>query len=154
MKARIDNNRVAELIAKLNAVASAMMLVHSSYGSTSPVREETIALLLEETNTLVVYYMLKVLDATKETAPILIQLLLQLADQLRQCGDPFYAGFFVALVDLLDVKFEVGAFGEKIDKQKFEQQLTQTIEKYGLEAEELEDKRELNRNTSPTGYVV
>ena len=154
MKARIDDNRVAELIAKLNAVASAMMLVHSSYGSTSPVREETIALLLEETNTLVVYYMLKVLDATKETAPILIQLLLQLADQLRQRGDRFYAGFFVALAVLLDVKFEVGAFGEKIDKQKFEQQLTQTIEKYGLEAEELEEKRELNRKTSPTGYVV
>jgi len=154
VKARIDDNRVAELIAKLNAVASAMMLVHSSCGSTSPVREETIALLLEETNTLVVYYMLKVLDATKETAPILIQLLLQVADQLRQRGDPFYAGFFVALADLLDVKFEVGAFGEKIDKQKFEQQLTQTIEKYGLEAQELEEKRELNRKTSPTGYVV
>ena len=154
MKARIDDNKVAELIAKLNAVISAMMIIHSSYGSTSPVSEETIALLCEEANTLTDRYLLKVLEATKETAPVLIRLLLQLADQLKQRGNPFYAGIFIALAELLDLKFEVGALGEKIDGQEFEQQLTQTIEKYGLEAEELKEKRELNRKTSPTGYVV
>lgn len=154
MKDGIDHSRAAELIAKLNALVSAMMFVHSTVGGPDPVPEETMILALDAGN-LIAHYMYEVIDATKETVPNLIQLLLQLTEQLRHEGDPFYAGFFFALAELLSVKFEVGDFGKKIDRQKFERSLKQTVEKYGLgQATESKARRAQNRKTQPTGYVV
>jgi hypothetical protein len=154
MKDRIDHNRAAELIAKLNALVSAMMFVHSAAGGTDPVPEETMILALDAGN-LIAHYLYEVMDATKETAPNLIQLLLQLTEQVRQSGDPFYAGFFFALAELLSVKFELGDFGKKIERQKFERSLKQTVEKYGLgQAKESKARPALNGRTQPTGYVV
>ena len=153
MKNSIDHTRAAEIIAKLNALVSAMLLVHSTVGGPDPVPEETMILALDAGN-LIGHYMYEVIGATKETAPNLIQLLLQLTEQLRHEGDPFYAGFFYALAQLLDVKFEVGDVKAKIQRRQFERRFKQTIEKYGLGQVESKDRRVLNQKALSTGYVV
>jgi hypothetical protein len=152
LKSGINHDKVAEVIAKLNALISAMIFVHSSCDSTDSV-PEGVKVLSDDAGTLLNHYLLEVVDATKETAPNLIQILLELMEQLQQREDSFYAGFFFALADLLHVKFELEVLGKKIERQEFERCLKQTVEKYRLEQHE-QSKEEPNRKTLHTSYVA
>jgi hypothetical protein len=101
------------------------------------------------------YYLYAVLDATKETAPTLVNLLMALGQQTVQQEDRFHDGFFAALAELLKVKFEMERLGKKIKRQDFERSFSETKRKYGLgEARKSVQNDELIRKAQLTGYVV
>jgi len=149
----IDPNRVVKLINSLNTLISAMMVVHQYAGDAEPVPEET-ATLVTDFERLLDFHLYEVLKATTETAPSLVDLLLYLAEQLRQRGDLFYAGFFFALGHLLDLR--LATQGSENDRREFERSVKQTVEKYGLaRAGHAKEKlRESNRKIQPARYVA
>ena len=137
---------LTELVERLN-------LQVRLYGD-SPMSQETMHLRRDLVN-LHDYYLYAVLDATKDTAQNLINLLSQLEQQAVEQGDKFHASFFFTLAELLAVKYDM-QFGEKkTDRRDFDRNLNDTRNKYGLgEVGGSVENQEQVRKAKLTGYVV
>lgn len=122
MKDSFDHSKALKVMTKLRE----LIFAHFEGNRTIP-----LGLCRDATN-LHDYYLYAVLDATKETAPSLVDLLMLLGEQTVQQEDRFHDGFFAALAELLKVKFEMERLGKKIMRKDFERSFSETKRKYGL----------------------
>lgn len=147
MRESFDHSKAVKLITKLSERINAQF----KNPGTTELSSEPMTVLADLRD----YYLYEVLDATRERAPGLINLLWRLETQSDQQGDRFHAGFFFTLAELLKVKYEIGGWGEKIKRQDFERSFAVTRVKLGLgEVRQSSANEELIRKARLSGYVV
>ena len=101
------------------------------------------------------YYVYEILDATKATAPRLINLLSHLGQQSLQQNDPAHSVFFLTLMDFLKLKFEIGLPRDGTKRRDFERSFKETTRRLGLgEIRMSTENDDLIRKTRITSYVA
>jgi hypothetical protein len=122
---RLDDTKTLTLLTKLQQALHADVEIHGGL-SLEGLQLCTDYAILNE------HYVYEVLDATKEAALSLIDLLSQLKDQAIAQGNPIHYVFFFTLAAVLKVKYEIGAPWERVKREDFERSFSETRDKYRL----------------------